>query len=253
MNQLNGKILIDYPMKKKFYTFLIIFINNITVNAQDISSSFWGWKPDRIYKERIHQDHRNIHNKQAKSPSFNINTISEYYNMTYMYINEDSIIYTYDNHGRVLSVLDLELSYGTWQFNYIILNSYDSYGNLINDSLLYSNLHYGMDSYTRDFTYDTNGNLLTEITQRYNNYYLYCWQVDNRLTYTYDTNGYLLMEFTEGWDSQNSLWKNSYMYTYTNDLNGNVLIYLTELWNSQNNGWVYNQRYTYTYDTNDSL
>jgi hypothetical protein len=68
----------------------------------------------------------------------------------------------------------------------------------------------------------------------------------SKRTFTYDTNGNQLTDLVEYW--QNIVWVNCYKYTYTYNANGNMLTYLSESW--QNNAWINWEKYTYTYDAN---
>src|ERR1035437_2476520 len=87
------------------------------------------------------------------------------------------------------------------------------------------------------YTYDSMGNMLTELVQVYANT---TWGNISRNTWTYDNNGYLMTSLSENWTA--GAWVNDTRGTYTNDIQGNTLTYILEHWT--NNDWVNFYRFT---------
>jgi hypothetical protein len=101
----------------------------------------------------------------------------------------------------------------------------------------------GEDTVRVSFTYDNDGNILTELTEYWDDTH---WGTDwlARTTYTYDGNGNRLMALSEFWSA--AQWRNGSRRTYTYDGSGNRLTEVIE--HSYDSAWVAYSRYTYTYD-----
>ncbi|MFH0733482.1 MAG: T9SS type A sorting domain-containing protein [bacterium] len=121
------------------------------------------------------------------------------------------------------------------------------------------------------FTYDLNGNMLTELEQLSTGYNITrssqiydssgklvqklqeIWQNLHwvnlfRSTYTYDPQGHLFSAYYEKWFTD--IWVMGEFYTYTYDERGNLISRLLQGY--QNNEFVNIQRYSYTFDENNN-
>ncbi|MFH0734020.1 MAG: T9SS type A sorting domain-containing protein [bacterium] len=96
------------------------------------------------------------------------------------------------------------------------------------------------------YTYDTQGNMLTENAEELLNGEWVCW---SRCTYTYDSHGNKLMFMSE-W-LENGKWVNQFRCNYSYDIQGNISTMLVETW--ENDMWVNNNRDTYTYDEQGNM
>ena len=120
------------------------------------------------------------------------------------------------------------------------------------------------------FTYDGNGNKLTELRKTWQNN---AWVNSSRYTYSYDINGIYQFQIYETWVTnawvgiyrisvkysgniitlflfeqwQNNAWVNASRQTYNVDGNNIVQNSIIEIW--QNNAWVISGRESYTYDS----
>lgn len=91
------------------------------------------------------------------------------------------------------------------------------------------------------YTYDINGNLLTETDERQQNN---VWSNFTRWSYTYDPNGNYLSMLVEQW--QNSTWVNYQLQTNVYNLSGDISFSTSQAW--QNGMWTDVSRTTYTYE-----
>jgi len=113
--------------------------------------------------------------------------------------------------------------------------TYDTNGNVLTEEVDYDadGTVDKLNSWT--YTYDSDGNMLSEERD-----YGADGTGAERHTYTYDANGNILIEEVSGGGLGNQ------RYTYTYDSDGNML---TEELEDEGNDW----RYTYTYDTNGNM
>lgn len=94
------------------------------------------------------------------------------------------------------------------------------------------------------FTYDDNGNMLTEIIEHFESD---IWVNFRKTTYTYNDNGNVLTMLIWGWG--NGHWTNYLRYTYTYDDIG-FQVGLYEELESSTWTWIYVSRFSSTYDDN---
>lgn len=127
------------------------------------------------------------------------------------------------------------------------------------------------DSIKITYTYDTDGNLLSQLNQKmindewiyssrnsnsydskgcklselYENWISYEWVNSKKITRKFDDKGNEIFHLQEEWI--NNSWLNIDRFSSTFDINGNMLTYLFETW--MNNEWVAEFRFIFTYDS----
>ncbi|MBN2789695.1 MAG: hypothetical protein JXR69_05870 [Candidatus Delongbacteria bacterium] len=98
------------------------------------------------------------------------------------------------------------------------------------------------------FTYDNSDKEICNIKEKYISEKLYPFKAnlfnDNRVEYEYDSNGNLLNELYQTWN--NNAWENTNKIRYLLDDNGNILKVLWQLWIG--NEWANSARTNYTLD-----
>ena len=154
----------------------------------------------------------------------------------------------FNSYKTDTELLDTIIIYNTSnELLYRETRSFDAAGNILNN--LGENWINGLwiNSIRHLFTYDVNGNLLTELDKSYNNDST--WIRNQRYTYTYDANGKELSFLFEVW--LNNSWVNDYRDTYTYDASGKELSCLRE--GLLQNSWGNEYRFTYTYDDKENI
>ena len=130
-----------------------------------------------------------------------------------------------------------------WYDKYIYTYTYDSIGNMLTNLNQYwvnlSLTNNSLDTYT----YNSFGKQLTYLHQNWANDY---WNNSSLGISTYDINGNKLTYLYLNWT--NNTWKNSGIATYTYDTFGNILTYLSQHWVSF--AWENSVMFTSTYDPN---
>ena len=124
--------------------------------------------------------------------------------------------------------------------------TYDNNGNLLTELEEYWKDNAWVNYWRLSYTYGNSGNLVTELVELWT---INSWGNDMRQTYTYDNSGNLLIHLYELWS--NNTWMNSHRNTYNYDNNGNLLTHLEEVWMS--NAWVNSWRYIYTNDNSGNI
>ena len=158
---------------------------------------------------------------------------------TNMTVGDSGLMITYASH-------DWDSLAQDWSIDPILRRqfTYDSNGNLI--EFVWQDWRDGPDllnSWRHLYTYDLNGNQTEELRQGWDGA---DWVINGRYLYTYDLNGNLTEELGQGWDGADWVINGRYLYTY--DLNGNLTEYLWQAWDGTN--WWNGNRSLYTYDSN---
>ncbi|KAB2907006.1 MAG: T9SS type A sorting domain-containing protein [Ignavibacteriales bacterium] len=150
--------------------------------------------------------------------------------------------FTYDNAGRVITELNVQLLDTVWENNYRYNYTYDNNGLL--QLAMYQT--WGGDDWYDDarstFTYDNNGRLISELAELNSE----GWVKFYRITYTYDGAGNMTSSLWQDWDG--TAWENSTLSSYTFDASGNILTETVQNWS--NNQWVNDYRNSFTYNNN---
>ncbi len=113
--------------------------------------------------------------------------------------------------------------------------------NALNEYFLDTVTAFSTDSERYIYSYDGNGNMLTDHFQVWNSGY---WRDSTLDSYTYDANGNILSLETESWNGSQLV--NNMLDLYSYDINGNEFTDLNQIWDGSQ--WVSNWLNTYTYD-----
>ena len=101
-------------------------------------------------------------------------------------------------------------------------------------------------AYKIEYTYDSNGNLISQVRKNWNGT---SWGYWNRYLFTYNQNNYLatsVYQIVGG-----SPWYNSDSVTYFYDANNNLISEERQVWNF--NTWVNDEQYFYAYNSRSHL
>ena len=128
------------------------------------------------------------------------------------------VTYTYDNEGNCTSKLTQ-----SWSTNSIWVNTK-----------------------LNIFTYNSAGQILTEIDQTWN---INAWNNSNRLTYIYSDSGKLFTNIQEQWIVNAWVFLDRKLNTYDNS--GNLIITLFQYW--LNNSWTNSAQYISTYSSSGKI
>lgn len=208
-------------------------------------------------------------------------TVNEYPMFDMFYKSE----YIYDSIGRNRQVNIKEKNFDQWTISHKFENIFDDndyLSKIFGSSLDYDNnwVKYS----ERAFTYDTCGNLTSEIefeewnlvsnNWEYGYKYEYSydsisrlvletnydwestgmdWILNGKIEYTYDSISRLILETYYYWDSNSSQWQNSSKYEYCYDFNGNLLQYIDYEWIESLNKWVEYYKEDYSYDEYNNM
>jgi len=108
------------------------------------------------------------------------------------------------------------------------------------------------DNYLSTFTYDDNGNILTELYEEWDKN-ASSWVKINRKTATYNENEIRISYLSENWDAGSEVWEAYSRYTYTYDEHHNQLTQLLEKWAVSSASWSESNLFTNTYDENGNV
>jgi hypothetical protein len=152
--------------------------------------------------------------------------------------------YTYDASGKVLIASMERILEGSWiitmQFNY----NYDSSEQLITRIFKRRMENMELADVAKDsLSYDSNGNNLVEITQRFSGT---AWINESRISKTYDNFNYCISQSEEFWSD--SIWVNVHRFCYTVDASGNELVKISQDWSDSTNTWMNELKTIYSYD-----
>lgn len=133
----------------------------------------------------------------------------------------------------------------------------------------------GGTGYNDSFTYDGNGNMLTDIISWdgaydskteyiYNNFgnqlsatlYLHngtSWDLNRKNDFTYDANQNEILDIKYSWNSASSSWKNANKYESIYDVNQHLISYIEYAWNTNTSMWYYSLKNDYIYDGNGNV
>ncbi len=158
--------------------------------------------------------------------------------------NTSLTTYTYDNN-YIVSVIVQIWQNENWVNDLKATYVNDNRGNHISDTEeKWINLAW--ENYQRfSSTYDGNSNLLTSLTEIWNDQ----WENSSRETNTYDGNNNRLTSLNEKWENNN--WVGEFRNTMSYDASNNILRQTNEIYDFTE--WKYKDRYTYTYDANENL
>jgi YD repeat-containing protein len=149
------------------------------------------------------------------------------------------ITQTFNNYGNVLIILTetWNSTNNSWYIFGRKSYTYDANGNMLTELLGGEN----GDGVKNTYTYDANGNMLSSTYEKWENN---AWVNVDKRNYTYDANGKMLYFTYEKW--QNNAWVLIAKETFSYDINYNMINELSELW--QNNIWVNSYKWSYNYN-----
>jgi hypothetical protein len=168
--------------------------------------------------------------------------------------NGGRTICTYDSNGNMLTALtESRDDMGNWISKYRYTYTYDSENRMILNVYEINLEEYHMWHWVNNskisLTYDANGNKISQL----NEYWKHTgevqteghWEIGSRNTYNYNNNLNLISDLEEG--LSNGKWMNIERKSYIFNIKGNIESELWENWD--NNQWKNNYFYTYKNDT----
>ncbi len=179
--------------------------------------------------------------------------ITEYWDATIELMRGLKILYTYDDNGNKSTEIgyqgiDSTGSGQQWTTSYKSEFFYNTSGQ---DTLV---INYFWDNTTREwvnhskegYTYDANGNFISNITYSSSNQIEYGVKYEN----TYDDSGHLIISSVYYWDATSHHFVNSGIYEYTYDANWNVTAKIFSYWDESTSQWIPSYKDEYFYDAN---
>ncbi|MEO1452057.1 MAG: T9SS type A sorting domain-containing protein, partial [Bacteroidota bacterium] len=94
------------------------------------------------------------------------------------------------------------------------------------------------------YTYDPDGNLVEQLNQQADS--TGAWQIESRFLYTYDTNQNILTFLSQGWE--NDSWQNGSLVETTRNTAGEITFSTWQIWQDSTMTWGPFERYTHTFD-----
>lgn len=159
-------------------------------------------------------------------------------------------VISYDESNNNFTILK-QIHQSGWVNNYLSTFTYDDNGNLVTE--LYEDWDSETASWVPDqrktSTYDENNNQLTYLYENLDNDNEN-WIASRRYTNTYDDDNYQLSQKREDWSSESSSWSTYQLIAFTYDDGGNML---TTEWDYISNIWTDDQLSSYTYDSTGNL
>ncbi|MFA6470061.1 MAG: T9SS type A sorting domain-containing protein [Bacteroidota bacterium] len=156
-------------------------------------------------------------------------------------------IYTHDERGKIISVVDQEWLIGQWIHSDRTTYAYDNNGNDISSLLEVWKNEQWENLERRIITYDEHGNITSDLLEQWAARQQ--WERYTLFTFTYDTNGKQISFLYERWKS--GKWENNFRNFSIYDGKGNKLSLLTEQW--KNGQWENLLRYTALYDEHNNI
>lgn len=163
-------------------------------------------------------------------------------------------IYAYNGSYQEIGFVNTDSISGSWtNTNNCTSYSYDSNGNLLNQTFQDWNGSTWVNNYQIINTFDGSNNKLTEITQYWDSSSS-VWMNGQKITYTYDNFNNKLSDLKQNWDPSSSTWYD-YEYfdwnIYTYDSNHNLITTLTKRWSNMNGAWMNYNKDSASYNLNN--
>lgn len=159
------------------------------------------------------------------------------------------ISHTFDSKNRISTALYEYLDIATWKTEEMTWYTFAPNGQIaITKDAYYNGLAW--DTTLTTYTYNTQGNILTQLTERYNDM-TSAWENDYRVTNTYNSNGLLDVSLSESYNTGTSQWENGYRTTHAYNSNKQLITTTNEMYMMGN--WQQGGQQAYTYDVNGNV
>ena len=139
-----------------------------------------------------------------------------------------------------------------WSNYYKLIWTYDANNNQTSEIWQFGNGSDWMNFSKSTWTYDSQNNMTLQMDQNWNTD-ITVWEDSYKSMYEYDIHNNNTVETDQSWNLNLSVWENFSKYIYTYDSFNNRISETEQYWNADISAWETNERYLFTYDANNNL
>ena len=171
----------------------------------------------------------------------------------WIFINKQEHLFNASGFETSYIFSEWDSTVSEWKINYKTEYTYDEYGNMIHYDHYADNGDEDLTKiYYRDFTYNDNGKLTSDILYHWIFYSEY-WKGFHNFEYFYNDNYDEIEKLSYEWDSYTMDWRIKFQCLTDYDERRNKTIYTCRQWNWALDNWINFSKTEFEYNTYDSL